>query len=117
MNLDALDPASNNVVHLLNLHVGDEILITVSENPSTGYSWQKSTDGTEGGVFEIASTEWISSADSELMVGAGGERQININIVGAGKDLILMDYARAWEFTGFDSENLVGVYQIHLWSQ
>ena len=77
----------------LTLNVGDEIKFTVSDNPSTGYSWKlkqalQHLDATS--VYNAHKTEGY------LVVGMGGKREFRFKALTSGQDTIHLVYNRSW---------------------
>lgn len=76
--------------------VGQDVVIKLASNPTTGYDWQI------GGSPDPRIAALIES-DYELprspAPGAGGQRRWTFRAVGPGTTTIRFDYARPWERT------------------
>jgi inhibitor of cysteine peptidase len=73
--------------------LGDTITIRLDENPTTGYRWSVEEEG--GGVFNIAGTEFIQSADAKI--GGGGQRVLTLRAAQAGAAPLKIKLWRQWE--------------------
>ena len=83
----------------IDIGVGQEFIIALGSNPSTGYSWQASYDeamlelvGGESS-YELAETE-------EGVVGVGGTELFRFRALEAGETEITLTYAQPWEGGG-----------------
>jgi len=70
------------------LMVGEEALIDLSENPTTGIIWHYEIAG--DGVVEVISDEYISDPNPNNWDGVGGSRHIKIKAVAPGEASIEM---------------------------
>jgi len=75
------------------LEVGEEALIYLHENPSTGYRWYYEITG--NGVVELVSDRYISDPNPKGWDGVGGSRYITIKAVTPGEASIEMICKRA----------------------
>jgi len=73
--------------------IGEEIIIVLESNPTTGYQWQV---GYDSGRLELASQEFIVPEDSDL-VGAPGEEIFIFKALERGESDIAFSYLRPWE--------------------
>lgn len=88
MNLSASDNGKT-----VTVHSGDEIVITLDENPTTGYVW--AIDKTDDSVLTLKSSDYTGSGVP--LAGAGGTRTFTFTAAKAGTvDLALKDW-RSWE--------------------
>lgn len=76
----------------LDAHVGDDILVTLAENPTTGYRWKpEPADGrvlaSEGDTFEMA---------ADPAIGSGGTHQFRFAVLAPGRATIVLRLQRAW---------------------
>jgi inhibitor of cysteine peptidase len=80
----------------IDIGVGDEFIIALSSNPTTGYSWQASYDET---MLELVGGESTYEADEtdEEVVGSGGTEFFRFKALKAGEVDITMTYAQQWE--------------------
>ena len=79
------------------VRVGEYVMVTLKENPTTGYSWFFQVDAVSGaaGAIEIAGERYVNP-ESE-MPGAGGSRQVMIRAVRSGTGVLTGNCVRSWE--------------------
>ena len=82
--------------HEIDIGVGQEFIIALGSNPTTGYSWQASYDET---MLELVGGEPTYEADEtdEDVVGAGGVELFRFLALEAGETEITLTYERPWE--------------------
>lgn len=85
-NLEFLDPSK-----LISVPAGVSFVITVSSNPTTGYSWEATYNKD---LLEL--TKKYSPASSGI-VGAGGVEHFEFKALKAGETDITMNYSRSFE--------------------
>lgn len=78
----------------LDLSVGDVLLVSLDENPSTGYSWYFSVPS---GVMVLCDTFESDPQADEMMSGVGGTRKLLLMVTGNSPFTISGEYMRAWE--------------------
>jgi inhibitor of cysteine peptidase len=80
----------------IDVSVGQEFIIALASNPTTGYSWQASYDET---MLELVGGESTYEADEtgEEVVGGGGTEFFRFKALKAGAVEITMTYAQHWE--------------------
>lgn len=80
----------------IDIGVGQEFIIALGSNPTTGYSWQASYDEA---VLELVGGEPTYEADEteEDVVGAGGVEYFRFLALEAGETEITLVYKRPWE--------------------
>lgn len=80
----------------IDIGVGQEFIIALGSNPTTGYSWQASYDET---MLELVGGEPTYEADEteEGVVGAGGVEYFRFLALEAGETEITLTYAQPWE--------------------
>jgi inhibitor of cysteine peptidase len=76
----------------VHVKVGDEVLVRLPENPSTGYRWE--LDPPQGSL-ELADDAYVRSRDGA--VGSGGERHFTLRAKRIGQAEIQLRLARSWE--------------------
>ena len=76
----------------LSVKLNDTILISLKENPTTGYSWNV----TNSTGIEIVGDEFLSP-DVEGMVGVGGVHEWTVKAVAVGNQTFEAVYMRSWE--------------------
>ena len=78
----------------INIGVGQEFVIALGSNPTTGYGWQESYDET---MLELVEKTYEEQAEEEGAVGAGGIEYFRFHALEAGETEITLVYKRAWE--------------------
>jgi len=83
----------------IDIKVGQEFIIALGSNQTTGYKWQASYDET---MLELAGGESTYEPDEtdEDVVGAGGTEFFRFKALKAGEVEITMTYAQPWEGGG-----------------
>ena len=78
------------------VNTGDTLTLTLTSNPTTGYSWQvMEIDNTV--LIQSGNPEYKQSSGSEGLVGAGGTQTFRFQAVGTGMTVLKLGYARPWE--------------------
>ncbi len=72
---------------------GDEFVIALPANPSTGYSW---TAGDDAGV-EFVSSRQVAGEAGESRPGAPGTQELTFHAAKTGKTTLELAYARSFE--------------------
>ena len=87
----------------LDAKVGDEIIIDLEENPTTGYSWQYYiTEGAQS-IFHISDNYKQDEEATKLgLLGAGGIHRFVFSCRKEDKVIITFDYLRPWEDESID---------------
>jgi inhibitor of cysteine peptidase len=80
------------------LSLGEECLLTLPSNPSTGYRWELQA-GAAGVVEQVGQAEFQPSPDDTGLprVGAGGVEVFRLRAIRAGDTTLHFVYRRAWE--------------------
>jgi inhibitor of cysteine peptidase len=80
----------------IDISVGQEFIIALGSNQTTGYSWQASYDET---MLELVGGESTYEADEtdEPAMGSGGTEFFRFKALKAGEIEITMTYAQHWE--------------------
>jgi inhibitor of cysteine peptidase len=73
---------------------GEQLMITLEGNPSTGYSWE--TQGLDTNVFEQVGDPIFVSSNPDL-IGSGGTITLTFNAIQPGTTTINLVYHRPWE--------------------
>jgi len=73
------------------LGVGDTLVISLQENPTTGYRWQASA----GNHLVPSGDEFLSPRESTM--GAGGTRMLKFGVISAGNGEVKLQLRREWE--------------------
>jgi inhibitor of cysteine peptidase len=81
--------------HEIDIGVGEEFIIALGSNPTTGYSWQASYDETK---LELVGGEPTYEPDEtdEPAMGAGGVDYFRFKALAAGETEITLTYAQPW---------------------
>ncbi|MGJ5895399.1 protease inhibitor I42 family protein [Streptomyces niveiscabiei] len=84
---------------LVRVRAGDDVVVELPENPSTGYRWE--ITGIEG--LDVTGDDHTPAppgpAGAEL-VGAGGTRVLRLRAEKAGEGRLELAYRRPWEAEG-----------------
>jgi inhibitor of cysteine peptidase len=78
----------------IDISVGQEFIIALGSNPTTGYSWQASYDET---MLELVENTYEAEETGEDVVGGGGTEFFRFKALKAGEVEITMTYAQHWE--------------------
>lgn len=96
----AILSAADNGSHI-NVKVGEQIVITLEDNPSTGYAWEAKDLDT--GMFQMTGEPtFISSNPGQ--VGSGGNITLTFKAIKSGTGSLTLVYRRPWE-TGVNPIN------------
>jgi len=76
------------------LSPGDELVVTLDSNPSTGFAWTISQISDEAVVDDVSNT---FNGDDTGMMGAGGQEVWTFEALDEGVSTIEMQYNRPWE--------------------
>jgi len=77
----------------VDLKIGQDLVIILKSNPTTGYVWQVDYDF----AFIKQGNHDYSSDAEEGVVGAGGYETFNFSGLQAGKTNLIFSYLRPWE--------------------
>ena len=75
------------------LRKGQEIVLSLRENPTTGYRWAVAADGLN--ILDDAYA--ADAADATASVGGGGVRTLRLVATRAGDDVVTATLQRNWE--------------------
>ncbi len=90
---------------LVNMSVGDLLIVKLDSNKTTGYSWNLSAISNTG-VIKKVSDEYVTPPPSDPpMTGQGGYEKWTFEALEAGTANISMKYIRPWETTAEPAEN------------
>jgi inhibitor of cysteine peptidase len=78
----------------IEVKIGQEFLITLDSNMTTGYQWQL-VKPPDIGIVELLNNEY--RAPRNKIIGAGGQEIWSFKAVAPGKTIISMKYVRPWE--------------------
>jgi len=91
------DIEMDQVPEIINLAPGEVWVLSLDENPTTGYTW--SIISSEG--LKVTDNYEPSVNDKDI-VGAGGIREYRISADEAGEYEFSAKYSRSWESTEYD---------------
>lgn len=77
----------------LSVRPGDEVVVTLESNATTGYAWQMETEPASE-ILDLVKSEYVAP-DTEL-VGAGGEEVWRFVATGEGTTDVALRYARSF---------------------
>ncbi|MCJ7426339.1 MAG: protease inhibitor I42 family protein [Dehalococcoidales bacterium] len=97
-----------NVGEDIKIGVGQEFIIALGSNPTTGYSWQASYDES---MLELVGGEPTYEAEEtgDDVVGAGGIESFQFRALEVGETEITLTYAQPWEGGGVDETKVFTV--------
>ncbi len=72
---------------------GDQLVLRLDENPTTGYLWV--LEGDVGPVLEVLDAQYVQTAAAGI--GGGGQRVWTLKAKNTGSVGLLMKLRRAWE--------------------
>lgn len=79
------------------LKVGQTLVVTLSSNPSTGYSWTVSTAPDSAVLTQEGDITYTPSNPDVVMPGSGGSETVRFTATAAGTTKLVLDYRRPWE--------------------
>ena len=86
----------------IDIKQGQEFVIALGSNPTTGYSWQANFDES---LLELVESNYEPGKESrEGLVGAGGIEYFKFKALGKGQSEITLLYKRAWEKESIDQK-------------
>ena len=74
--------------------VGPVVAVTLTANPTTGYTWAVAEPTDEQIVRQTGEIEFVPESEA---LGAGGVQIIRFEVVGAGQTTLKLIYHRPWE--------------------
>ena len=78
------------------LEQGQELVITLESNPSTGYRWEP-VPSEDGVLAQVGEAEFSQNAKEKALVGAGGVEALRFEAKQAGQTTLELVYHRPWE--------------------
>lgn len=76
----------------IEIGVGEQFVIALESNPTTGYEWKVDFDET---LLKLAQSDFTAPRTS--LIGAGGEQRFTFKGVKTGKTEVTLTYKRQWE--------------------
>jgi len=86
---------------IVTLTVGDALVVRLSGNPTTGFSWVR-TDSLNQAVLEPVGDPEYTPGDPDVY-GGGGTFRFTFRAVAAGTTPLSFDYKRPWEEEAIDT--------------
>jgi inhibitor of cysteine peptidase len=80
----------------IELEKGEEIIISLDSNPTTGYSWVPGEE-IDSTIVELTDSEFLQTEKEEGMVGVGGFEVFTFEAKNSGQTEIILYYQRPWE--------------------
>ncbi len=87
----------------IEVNVGEQFMIYLDSNPTTGYKWEASFDQTS---LKLVKSEFKQDTSKPGMVGVGGKEQFVFQGLKAGDTQIKLTYKRPWEQQSADAKVL-----------
>lgn len=78
----------------IEIGVGDEFIVALESNPTTGYQWEADFDES---FLNLVLDKFEPGEAEEGMVGVGGERKLTFEGLKAGETELTLTYKRSWE--------------------
>jgi len=78
----------------IEVQVGEQFIIILDSNPTTGYSWEADFDES---FLKLAKSEYEPSDKPEGMVGTGGKERFVFEGLNKGDTQVRLTYKRPWE--------------------
>lgn len=89
--------ANKHVINEFELPVGNEIVVTLCSNPTTGFSWEPAVIS-DGAVLKEVSHEFIGpESDPPPPPGTPGQEVWTFETVKSGVTEVSLQYSRPWE--------------------
>ena len=88
----------------ITIRLGDDFVIALESNPTTGYAWEAHFDGS---MLRLVDREFSSYGPG---VGAGGIERFRLKALIAGDTLLSLIYKRPWESSA--AEDIV--FRVHV---
>lgn len=89
---------------LINVRVGDEFVIALESNPTTGYVWQAEFDPA---LVKLIDDQFTATAPG---IGSGGTQRLRFKTLAAGDGVLRVKKKRSWETTPVEEI----VFQLHV---
>ena len=80
----------------INISVGEQFVIALGSNQTTGYSWQGSYDAA---MLELVNWKYEEEAEEDI-AGAGGIEYFRFEALAEGETEIILTYSQSWEGEG-----------------
>lgn len=93
----------------IDIGVNQQFVIALDSNPTTGYSWQASYDGT---MLELVGGKSEYKAAKPGLIGSGGVEYFHFKALKTGQTQITLVYRRSWETP--TPQDLTKVFTVHI---
>ena len=90
---------SHHLTQDIKVVAGDEFVMRLCSNPTTGFRWSEQANISNREVVEQVGHEFVSPSDEDqpLLAGASGEEVWTFKALGEGVSTISVEYSRPWE--------------------
>ena len=78
----------------ISTNVGQEFVIALDSNPTTGYNWEEHHDDS---LLSLVDDEYKPDEKAAGLVGAGGTQYFQFKALKTGETIIIVTYKRSWE--------------------
>lgn len=78
----------------ISVNVGQEFIIALDSNPTTGYIWH---EGFDKSLLELVGHKYERSLAGEGLIGAGGTESFEFKALKEGETEVTMVYKQGWE--------------------
>jgi len=89
----------------IEIGVGEQFIITLDSNPTTGYEWQADFDES---LLGLVQDEFKPAKTKPGMTGVGGKQSFTFQGVKKGKTEVTLTYKRSWE-EGFAEQKIFAI--------
>lgn len=79
------------------LRLGQELVVTLESNPSTGYDWLIDTAPDTAVAESVGEPSYQATPVASNIVGSGGATSLRFSATGAGTTRVVLRYKRPWE--------------------
>jgi len=107
---NVIDVRSENQINLgqenngaiIEVSVGAAVIISLPENPSTGFTWQYTVNEN---ILEVMEDNYIPPENA--LPGAGGTCVLKLYVIGSGDGEVNMNYVQPWENQAADHFSVI----------
>lgn len=78
----------------ISVSVNQEFIIALESNPTTGYTWEESSDGS---MLDLVSQDYEQDENEQEMVGVGGMEYFRYRALKQGNTEISLVYGQHWD--------------------
>ena len=82
----------------VSLHVGDQLVVSLKANATTGYAWK--IRSVKKKVLKPRSVAYVPGPNPKHLVGAGGVYKLRLKALAKGATTLRLKYMRGGEFGG-----------------